>query len=131
MNTFILLVDDNGIQGMSRKAILDRSFSGVSISDSPLRALALMSDSDFLRTLKLVITDHLMPQMNGPEFVRELRRLRPELPVLVLSGMPDAETEYEGLDVTFRMKPFAPEQLVALTEDLLSDAEDENMSRTA
>jgi DNA-binding response OmpR family regulator len=68
-----------------------------------------------------------MPYMNGPEFVAHIRRLLPDLPVMVLSGLPDAEQDYEGLDVVFRVKPFAPDQLIHLVRSLL----DQPMVRTA
>ncbi len=47
-----------------------------------------------------MITDHLMPGMSGSEFVRALRRTHPTLPVLVISGLEEAEQEYTGLNVT-------------------------------
>jgi DNA-binding response OmpR family regulator len=59
-----------------------------------------------------VITDHLMPVMSGSEFVRALRRTHPTLPVLVISGLEEAEREYSGLNVTFRMKPLLPDHLL-------------------
>ena len=59
-----------------------------------------------------MITDHLMPGMNGAEFVRELRKTHPTLPVLVISGLEEAEEEYEGMNVMFRLKPLLPENLL-------------------
>jgi DNA-binding response OmpR family regulator len=67
----------------------------------------------------LVITDHLMPGMNGPRFVAELRKRFPRLPVLVLSGLAEAEDEYGDLDVTFRVKPLPPDELLCLVQSLL------------
>jgi two-component SAPR family response regulator len=61
-----------------------------------------------------------MPGMNGPEFVARLRSLLPSIPVVVLSGFPDVESEYSGMNVIFRMKPVAPDQLIALSESLLN-----------
>jgi DNA-binding response OmpR family regulator len=42
------------------------------------------------------------------------------LPVVVLSGLADAEDEYQDLDVIFRMKPFPPDELLALVRSLLT-----------
>jgi hypothetical protein len=39
----------------------------------------------------------------------------------VLSGFPDAETSYEGLDVIFRLKPLDPPRLIQLVGDLLGE----------
>lgn len=115
----ILLVDDNAIQASTRRSVLLRTGRSVMIAGGAMQALKLLEDPEFLITLRLVITDHLMPGMNGPEFVAELRQRLPYLPVIVLTGFPDAEAEYEGSKVVFRMKPVAPDQLIALVESLL------------
>jgi hypothetical protein len=39
--------------------------------------------------------------------------------VLVLSGMPDIEQEYEGLDARFQMKPVPPGELIRVLQDLM------------
>jgi DNA-binding response OmpR family regulator len=62
-----------------------------------------------------------MPVMNGPEFVTELRGRGFTIPVIVLSGLPDAESAYEGLNVVFRLKPFDPDSLIRLVQDLLGE----------
>jgi CheY-like chemotaxis protein len=67
-----------------------------------------------------MVTDHLMPEMNGPELVRRVREIVPNLPILVLSGLPEAEAEYGALDVLFRLKPFPPDQLIEATRALIS-----------
>jgi CheY-like chemotaxis protein len=127
MTTSILLVDDNPIQAATRRAILERVGYTVWLATSAAQGLDLLDEPEFFRTVRLIITDHLMPEMNGPEFVSVLRQHLHGLPVLVLSGLPDAELEYEGLDVVFRVKPFAPEQLIRLVRALL----EEPMVRTA
>jgi DNA-binding response OmpR family regulator len=50
--------------------------------------------------------------MNGVDFVRALRKTHATLPVLVISGLQDAEEEYADLNVTFRMKPLLPDNLL-------------------
>jgi CheY-like chemotaxis protein len=124
----ILLVDDNPVQASTRKIILERTGSAVKVASSGPDALALLSEPGQLDLVKLIITDHLMPRMNGPELVRNLRERNIHLPVLVLSGLPDAEVQYEGLDVTFRLKPFHPDSLIALAHVLLDEPP---MQRTA
>ena len=115
----ILLVDDNCIQATTRKAILARSGS-VAVACDGKQALAMLEQAGGLRPGGLVVTDHLMPGMNGPEFVAELRNRFADLPVVVLSGLADAEDEYQDLDVIFRMKPFPPDELLALVRSLLT-----------
>jgi DNA-binding response OmpR family regulator len=79
----------------------------------------MLDQTGMLRPVGLVVTDHLMPGMNGPEFVSRLRTRFPDLPVVVLSGLAEAEDEYDDLDVIFRVKPFPPDELLALVRSLL------------
>lgn len=115
----VLLVDDNAIQAATRQTILKRAGYSVQAALNPLKALELLQKSDFAMEVGVVITDHIMPGMNGSEFVRELRRLRPSLPVIVISGLEEAEDEYEDLDVRFLLKPLPPDQLLATMRSVL------------
>ncbi len=67
----------------------------------------------------LIVTDHMMPGMTGSEFVRELRKTQPDLPVLVISGLEEAEQEYAGMDVRFLLKPLSPELLIENLREML------------
>jgi DNA-binding response OmpR family regulator len=116
----ILLVDDNCIQATTRKAILARAGGNVAVACDGRQALAMLDQAGTLRPVGLVVTDHLMPGMNGPEFVAELRAKFSDLPVVVLSGLAEAEDEYDDLDVIFRVKPFPPDELLALVRSLLA-----------
>jgi CheY-like chemotaxis protein len=116
----ILLVDDNCIQATTRKAILSRSSGSVAVACDGPQALAMLEQAGGMRPVGLVVTDHLMPGMNGPEFVAELRAKFPDLPVVVLSGLAEAEDEYQHLDVIFRVKPFPPDELLSLVRSLLT-----------
>ena len=51
-----------------------------------------------------------------PEFVRLVREVNPTVPVIVISGLPEAENEYEGLNVVFRQKPCPPPELIQLVQ---------------
>lgn len=115
----ILLVDDNAIQAATRKAILTRTGRRVLIAESGAVALRMLANEEVAAQIALIITDHLMPGMNGPEFVRRLRETMPDMPVIVLSGLPQAEAEYAPNDVVFRMKPLLPDALIRLVNDLM------------
>ena len=121
MSVRILLVDDNHIKSATRRAILEGSGREVCIATQGQQALELLSEPESSPPIGLVITDHLMPVMSGAEFVAELRRRGYTLPVIVLSGLPDAEAAYQGLDVVFRLKPFDPDSLIRLVQDLLGE----------
>ena len=109
----ILVVDDNPVQALTRKAILARVGYEVQTVYSAEDAFHAI-DSDEAHTIGMVITDHIMPGESGSHFVELLWQRRAGLRVVVLSGLAEAETEYEGLDVTFRAKPIQPEELIAL-----------------
>lgn len=118
MTVTILLIDDNAIQAATRQAILRRAeYEAVAVLH-PQQALDQLQNGAGSK-FDLVITDHIMPGMNGSEFVRQLRRTHPELPVLVISGLDEAEEEYEGLNVMFRLKPLQPERLLASVHELV------------
>jgi len=127
MIAHILLVDDNHIQSATRRAILEGAGREAYIALQGQQALELLNDTETAQGIGLIITDHLMPVMSGPQFVTELRRRGFTLPVVVLSGLPEAESAYEGLDVTFRLKPFAPQSLINLVQEMLG----ERMRRSA
>jgi DNA-binding NtrC family response regulator len=112
MTANLLLIDDNAVQAATRQTILRRAGYFVIAALNPTRALEQFQRGEFPAEIQLVITDHLMPGMSGAGFVRALRKTHPRLPVLVISGLEEAEEEYAGLDVTFRMKPLLPDSLL-------------------
>ena len=121
----ILLIDDNAVQAATRQAILKRAGYYVFAVLNPLRALEQFKTNDFPAEICLVVTDHLMPGMTGAEFVRALREKHKDLPVLVISGLEEAEGEYQDLNVQFRLKPLMPDNLLASVQRLLSQAASE------
>jgi CheY-like chemotaxis protein len=127
MHTHILVVDDNLIQGTTRRTILNLYFEKVTHAQEVRHALELLREPDPENPVSLIVTDHLMPEMNGPEFVRSVRKFLPAIPVVVLSGFSEVLEEYAGLNIIFRSKPFPPEELVRLCQELLQHP----ISRTA
>jgi CheY-like chemotaxis protein len=115
----VLLIDDNAIQAATRQEILRRADYFVITVLNPRRALGQLQNHEFPVEVGLVITDHLMPEMSGAAFVQELRVTHPKIPVMVISGLEEAEAEYEGLNVLFRLKPLAPEILLSCVAELI------------
>src|ERR1700761_3118995 len=114
----ILLIDDNAVQAATRQTILKRAGYFVIAVLSPERALEQFRNNEYPSQIDLIITDHIMPGMNGSEFVRKLREFQPTVPVLVISGMVEAEEEYSDLDINFRLKPLLPDNLLATVHRL-------------
>jgi DNA-binding NtrC family response regulator len=119
MTATILLIDDNAVQAATRQTILKRAGYFVIAALNPVRALEQIQSGEFPTEVGLVITDHLMPEMSGANFVKALRRTHPTLPVMVISGLEEAEDDYAGMNVTFRLKPVLPERLLASVHSLL------------
>lgn len=117
--TTVLLIDDNAIQAATRQAILKRAGYFVIAALDTARVLEQFRHDEFPTPIGAVITDHVMPGMNGAEFVRELRRTHPTLPVMVISGEENAELEYAGMNVRFLVKPLLPELLLSNLRELL------------
>jgi DNA-binding NtrC family response regulator len=121
MTANLLLIDDNAVQAATRQTILRRAGYFVIAALNPARILEQLQSGDLPEEIRLVITDHLMPGMSGADFVRALRKTHPTLPVLVISGLEEAEQEYAGLDVTFRMKPLLPDNLLETVKQLVGE----------
>ena len=82
-------------------------------------AHALLRSEPGSESVGVIVTDHILPDASGAEFVRQLRELKPSVPVIVITGLPDAEAEYAGLGVIFRQKPCPPPELIALVRDVM------------
>ncbi len=118
----VLLVDDNPAQLTIREMVLRRAQIDCHVATNATGALALLRTATGMEKIGTVITDHLMPGMDGVEFVRQLRSFNKDLPVIVISGLPDADQEYQGLDVIFRLKPCEPDDLIATVRDTLKNS---------
>jgi DNA-binding NtrC family response regulator len=116
----VLLIDDDPAQLSVRQLLLQRmgGIESQTVTQAKI-ALELLRSESGQATFGAVITDHIMPDVDGPEFVRQLRLFAPEIPVIVVSGMPEADTLYDGLDVAFLLKPCEPEDLIALVKSAL------------
>jgi len=113
----VLLIDDNPLQLTVREAVLRDAGFQVSVAttaDSALATLRGLPDR-----IGVVVTDHIMPGCTGSELVQQIRMLNIWLPVVVLSGLPEAESEYQDLNVVFRSKPFPPSELIELVRSSL------------
>jgi len=117
----VLLIDDDPTQLHIREVLLRGAGFPVSLATTAESALAVLRTVG--HTVGLFITDHILPGAQGSEFVRQLRDFMPDIPVVVLSGMTDAEEEYEGLNVAFRQKPQPPGELIELVSKALNSEE--------
>jgi CheY-like chemotaxis protein len=93
----ILLVDNNPLRASIRTSILEDVAPEVVRAFDAAEALCLVESPEFAHRLGLVITEHAIPGISGPEFVSELRVRLPHVHVLVLGTVPAATGEYEGI----------------------------------
>lgn len=122
MDRSVLLVDDSPAQLTTRKLVLTQAGLSVHVATTAESALALLR-SPAGKDIGAIVSDHIMPHVSGAEFVKELRQLVPEVPVIVVSGLAEAEEEYVGLNVTFREKPCPPPELIKLVKEALQRAQ--------
>jgi two-component system, cell cycle sensor histidine kinase and response regulator CckA len=77
---------------------------------------------DAEETIDLLITDVVMPRMDGPSLVREVRELYPQMKVIFISGYTE-DTFRQRLDsdsdIDFLPKPFSLKQLATRVRDVL------------
>ena len=74
------------------------------------------------RPYALILMDVLLPEHNGFGVIRELRRLRIQTPILILSALNTTEKKVEGLDCgadDYLTKPFEPDELLARIRALI------------
>ncbi|MFY9585921.1 MAG: ATP-binding protein, partial [Actinomycetota bacterium] len=84
--------------------------------------LEALDAAEFETSIDVVVTDVVMPQMSGPELIQKLRRTRPNLPAVCMSGYaePILNPGEIGEGVRFVGKPFKPDQLLAVVREALT-----------
>ncbi|MEN6486855.1 MAG: PAS domain S-box protein [Syntrophobacteraceae bacterium] len=103
---FILMVDDERILAQSCKQLLSHLGYRVSALADSRKALKIFARNP--ERFDLVITDYTMPAMTGEEFVRSVRTMRRDIPVILMSGFSERMTKEKigVLDIAeFLMKP--------------------------
>jgi two-component system, cell cycle sensor histidine kinase and response regulator CckA len=117
----ILVVEDNpGVRSMVVRLLMRRGFSVVEAADG-LEALGIAES--YPSEINLLLTDVMMPHMDGRELVEKLRHSRPELRVLYMSGYAQKasmRTHYISSSDAFVAKPFDPGVLVEKVLETLS-----------
>src|ERR1700733_13868471 len=115
----ILLVDDNPLRAAMRKSLWEGKTPAVVRALDASEALCMVESPEFAQGLALVITGHVMSGISGPEFVEEFRSRMPQVPVLVLSAVPDAEQEYKGIPQVFVSRTTGGDELRSLVSRLV------------
>jgi two-component system, cell cycle sensor histidine kinase and response regulator CckA len=122
-NEQVLLVEDNAsVRRLLERALASHGYAVLSAA-SPREAVALSESFD--GRIQLLVTDVVMPEMNGGELAKTLVEQRPGLRVLYISGFTgDAITRRGVVDsgAMFLQKPFAPSELARTARAVLDAA---------
>lgn len=110
----ILVVDDEGMVRSVLSKLLTLKGHEVSVAASGAEALVLMETEAF----DVVFTDHGMPEMNGRQLAKALRRRFPSLPIVLLTGDTEAGKADENVNVVLS-KPFMIDELNQTIQELL------------
>ena len=117
--TILIVEDEPAVRQMASRALRDYGYRVLEASHGREALEILERDDDRVR---LLLTDVVMPEIDGPELARRAGSRRPDLPVLFMSGYTDDEIVRRGLlekEQPFLQKPFTPEALSEHIERLL------------
>jgi len=117
----ILFVDDNEMILEMAEGYLEMYGYKVLTAALPSRALEIAGSHP--GPIDLLITDVVMPEMNGPELYERLLENKPELPVVYISGYKN-DVALWGDKVVFVPKPFTAEQLLGSIQLILHEGND-------
>jgi CheY-like chemotaxis protein len=111
----VLVVDDDFLVAAGTAAMLEDQGCRVLQASSGLAGLEAIRSEP---AIGLVITDHAMPDMNGIQFARRARDLRPGLPIILATGYSNVLPS-EDFELPRLSKPYGADELVRLMGSLL------------
>ncbi len=122
MARILIIEDDESVAAMLR-TVLERNGYEVTTAANGREGVRLYSD----QPVDLVISDILMPEMDGLETFKELRRMSPDVKIIAISGGGERlnmdvlrVAELLGAATTFN-KPYRIEALLAAVRQLLAE----------
>jgi two-component system cell cycle sensor histidine kinase/response regulator CckA len=121
-DTILLVEDEDAVRAFAARALRVR---GYNVLEAPGGEEALEIAQKHDGAIHLVISDVVMPNMDGPTMVRALKRIRPETAVIFMSGYAEEafrRNDENAADLHFLPKPFGLKQLAAKVKDVLSAA---------
>ncbi|HUG62929.1 MAG TPA: response regulator, partial [Methylomirabilota bacterium] len=118
--TILLVEDEVAVRAFAARALQSRGYT-VHEAGSGTEALEVMAQTG--GTIDLVVSDVVMPEMDGPSLLRELRKTRPDLKIIFVSGY--AEDAFkknlpENEQFNFLPKPFSLKQLATTVKETLA-----------
>ncbi len=120
--TILLVEDDTNLRSLVARVLTRRGYT-VHAAPSGVEALIIASDPAIV--LDAVITDVVLPGINGRELVEKLMVSRPDIGYLLMSGYTDDDVLRRGVlhgETAFLQKPFTPDQLARKLRAVLDRA---------
>ncbi len=117
--TLLIVENEPAIRNLLQVALRRNGYT-VLAAESGREALEIVRKHD--DTIHLVITDVVMPDMDGPELVRQLSTIRPDTQTLFMSGYMDDTLGERGIlstNANFIQKPFSPRTIAQKVRDIL------------
>jgi two-component system cell cycle sensor histidine kinase/response regulator CckA len=121
--TILVVEDEESVRTLVRRTLEDTGYSVLEAGNGHegLEQILVANGK-----VALVICDVVLPEMSGDTLGRHLASIRPELPVLYMSGYPGLEVVERGMiarEVPFIEKPFTPEYLASTVRRLLDQTD--------
>jgi len=118
--TILLVEDEEGLRGLNARGLTSRGYTVLEAGNG-LEAIEVIESRG--GDVDLVVSDVVMPEMDGPTLAKELRTRNPNLKIIFVSGY--AEDAFEknlpdGGKFHFLPKPFTLKQLVAAVKDTMA-----------
>jgi two-component system cell cycle sensor histidine kinase/response regulator CckA len=121
--TLLIVENEPAIRNLLQVALRRNGYT-VLAAESGREALGLVRNHDGV--IDLLITDVMMPDMDGPELVRQLSTIRPDTRTLFMSGYMDDTLGERGIlssNANFIQKPFSPRTIAQKVRDILDGVE--------
>jgi CheY-like chemotaxis protein len=129
--TILLVEDEEGVRKFVRSMLEKQGYTVLPAANTE-EAMALFTEKS--ESIDLMLTDVIMPRMNGTELAERVRALKPDVKVLFMSGYTDrAMRLHERLasSALFIQKPFTPNSLAQKVREILGKAENQSHKHTA
>jgi two-component system cell cycle sensor histidine kinase/response regulator CckA len=121
--TILLVEDEEGLRGLNARGLSSRGYTVFEASNG-VEALEVLASRH--GEVDLVVSDVVMPEMDGPTLLKEMRKRNPELKIIFVSGYAEDAFEKnlpEGGQFAFLAKPFTLKQLVAAVKETIASGQ--------
>ena len=107
--TILIAEDERALRRLSATVLRQAGYQTIEASDGQ-QALDLFTVHG--RSIVMVVTDVVMPRMGGIELAKRLRKLRPDMPLLFVTGYVDQSEALHEQSTPVLLKPFSPDALL-------------------